>query len=230
MKRKIFENAAIWAVYLVALILGWFFVRELRSVRFGDPSDERKTPPVSAVIYSNITVVDMEGVPLAGLTPIATDTPNAFNPPVVSGPASDANGETKLELPRNLHLFIRAWDAELRYFATNYVEILPLQTGNESEPVRIVMAPGASISGAIEDANGAPIADASVEVMLRHAELGDWWPAQTSADSAGKFSIESLPPGPFSIEVSTPMGAATLSEMMLQPGGLTDIGVLRVEQ
>ena len=102
------------------------------------PANNEAASP-SQSIYADMTVVDLEGRPLAGMMPIATLNANAFDRPVASGALTDEKGHSTFVVPRqNQRVFLRAWDPELKYFPNNFYE-MPVAEGSRTAPLRISM-------------------------------------------------------------------------------------------
>lgn len=171
-----------------------------------------------------VRVVDLKGQPLGGMAPIATLQPNAFDEPVATGPLTGEDGRSSLLFPADQRVCVRAWDPELRYFANNYVDVLP-NTGNVTEEMEIVMVPAASFQMTLLLPNGLPAADRNVGLMMFHPTRGPWWPSEGNTDSTGRVAFVSIPPGRFLLKLKVDSGESIeLPELSLAPGASIDMG------
>jgi hypothetical protein len=75
------------------------------------------------------------------------------------------------------------------------------------EPVKIVLAPGASVAGVVTDVDGRPAADRIVIFMPSRGDVarafaeGNWNGVRVTTDSAGRFLIEHAPSGEATLDV-----------------------------
>ena len=110
------------------------------------PAEPPQSAPAQVTV--NIVAVDLDGRPLANMMPIASRQPNAFDAPLVRGALTREDGAGSLVIPAAEHLYLRAWDPDLKMFANNYLEVVP---GAEIDlaPLKVTMAPGASLDDMI---------------------------------------------------------------------------------
>ncbi|HQH54054.1 MAG TPA: hypothetical protein PKY01_16600, partial [Candidatus Hydrogenedentes bacterium] len=104
---------ALPAAVALLLVLGSCGEEETAPQR-AEPSEMAQTGaggPVSGEMQrftrAPVMVVDLEGRPLANMLPLATDSPNAFQKPVVQGELTGSGGTSELSLPRDRHLYVR---------------------------------------------------------------------------------------------------------------------------
>lgn len=190
------------------------------------PAPETGDPPMAA---GDMLIVDLEGRPVANVSPIAVSAPNAFEPPVARGELSDASGRTKIAFPADRHLYLRGWDTSQKLFANNYIEVLPDQPGWIEEQ-QLIMVPGASLKARLLLPGGAPAAEAPVRIMMAHPTEGPWWPAQGRTDAEGLVVFSSVPPGQFDIRFTLPGGEhGEMPGVTLPPGGQGDAGTVQLQ-
>jgi len=176
-----------------------------------------------------VQVVDLDGAPLAGIAPILTTRPNAFDRPVVTGPPSGADGESSIAVPEQKRLFLRAWDPDLNYFPNNYYEILPNQA-ESIDAMTVTMVPAGAFSAVLIQPNGAPVVAEPVELMMIHPTEGPWWPAQTVTDAVGHATFKNIPAGEFALHLQAASGGATdLPITPLPPATPIDLGEIKLE-
>lgn len=169
-------------------------------------------------------VVDMEGKPTAGILPIATKQPNAFDAPVAKGELTGADGQTSIVIPSDQWLYVRAWDPAKKLFANNFYEVLPGETLS-SEQLQIVMLPAATLELEVMADDGGIVAGQPIGMMMSHPTRGPWWPSETTTDAEGKARFESIPPGEYSITIELRDGRHTdLPATMLLPAKATNLG------
>lgn len=175
-------------------------------------------PPVPETFSVTLRAVDLDGRPVAGMIPIATREPNAFDEPLSRGAPSADNGLSVLAIPSDRPLYLRMWDPALKKFANNFFEV---QSGGNpgTETMDVVMVPGASLEMAV-DAPGT-----TVDIMMLHPRQGPWWPARETSDAAGRVRFGAVPAGIYAIRIKTQDGAsADLAEVRLPPGDAVDLG------
>ncbi len=188
--------------------------------------DAAATEPVAAPV----TIVDLDGAPLANMMPIAATSPNAFEEPVAVGPPTDAQGNSAFAIPSDQHLFVRAWDPELNFFANNFYEIDPGPAA-QTEPMTLVMVPGAQLDAELVAADGTTVAGAAVTILMAHPTMGPWWPDTATCDSDGRVHFSALPPGQFQVKISTETGlSAFVQEVALPPKGHVNLGQLVLQE
>mgnify|MGYP003735406325 CR=1 FL=1 len=179
--------------------------------------------PVSGV-YAAVTVVDLEGQPLAGMTPIATTNANAFDAPVAVGHATDDAGKSALVLPRDVRVYVRAWDPDRRYFANNYYDIPPA-VGDRTEDMHFSMVQGASLEVRFVTPDGTSVANTNVGLMMLHPAKGPWWPDECDTDGSGAAVFASVPAGRFTCRFKAAgAGEVEIADVELDVGGHTNLG------
>ncbi|HOD51483.1 MAG TPA: hypothetical protein PLJ71_21250 [Candidatus Hydrogenedentes bacterium] len=226
---------ALPAAVALLLVLGSCGEEETAPQR-AEPSEMAQTGaggPVSGEMQrftrAPVMVVDLEGRPLANMLPLATDSPNAFQKPVVQGELTGSGGTSELSLPRDRHLYVRAWDPALRMFPNNFYEVLP-PTGDTTETMTITMVEGATLAMTLLDANQNPAANENVGLMMFHGVHGAWWPAEGNTDENGRVQFALVPPGEYTVKVkAVTSGQLELGSVRLSPGGKTDLGPLTLQ-
>lgn len=191
-----------------------------------DGAPATATAPAADVIPANVRVVGLDGKPEPGMMPIVTRQPNAFDPYIAAGRPTGDDGESVVPIPREEHLYVRAWDPAMKMFANNFVEVWPKQ-GNVAKDIQIQMVEGATLRARLVGADRAPAAGENVGLMMLHDTFGPWWPAEgdTSADGAVRFSR--VPAGKFLIKLkAVKSGQVEVADVFLPPGGETDLGTL----
>lgn len=185
--------------------------------------DAAAPPATPKQVVAHVTITDLEGKPLAGMLPIATRSPNAFDAPVAQGEESGPDGTSTLLLPPGERVFVRAWDPTMSMFANNFYEV-PGFPGEKTQPMTVVMVPCSTIEAVVLDEQGLPIAGQEVRLMLIHATKGPWWPAQTISDGEGRVVFPNIPSGQFTIELgSRQLGVAELRGVPLPPGAVVNL-------
>ncbi len=185
------------------------------------PSQTADTPKFTK---APLVIVDLEGRPLPNMLPIATDSPNAFQSPAAQGELTGANGTSVLLLPRDVHLYVRAWDPALRMFPNNFYEVLP-PTGTTTETMTITMVASAALAMTLLDAAHDPVANENVGMMMFHGVHGPWWPGEGDTDDRGRVVFEPVPPGEYTVKIKTlESGALEMGGVRLAPGGKTELG------
>jgi hypothetical protein len=181
-------------------------------------------PGGASQVIAHVRVVDLEGRPLPGMTPIATLQANAFDKPLAQGEPTQADGTSFLAMPTGQRMCVRALDPQVRLFANNYYELLPGEIMSD-EALRIVMVPGASLDAVLLDPGNAPIAGANVGLMMFHPAEGPWWPAKADTDACGAVHFRSLPAGRYTLKIGTAGGGQIeIPEVLLLPGRAKDLG------
>jgi hypothetical protein len=193
------------------------------------PDENPDVPVASSFIEARIEVVDLEGAPLPGMLAIVTTQANAFDKPLAMGAPTDAQGLGSVRAPNGAHLYLRAWDPEMRYFANNFYDLLPAQ-GGTTELLRIQMARGASLGATLARADGSPVGGESASVLLVHPTAGPWWPAKGTTTVDGVLRLESVPAGRYSLRIKTESGLQLeVPDVSLPPGSAPDIGALTLQ-
>lgn len=185
-------------------------------------------PAGDGYVTASISVIGLDGTPIGGMTPIATDTANAFNPPIATGPATDAQGRSQMRIPRDRVSFVRAWDPKGAFFATNFFEIPPSDAGTATPAMTITMAAAVSLQGVLTDTGGDTLPATTVDLMLEHPAKGAWWPARATTDGSGAFFIPSVPPGEYTLSLRSNAGAARIDGLALKPDAAVDLGFIRL--
>jgi hypothetical protein len=183
-------------------------------------------PQEAGFIHATVKVVDLAGNPLAGVAPIVTRQPNAFDKPVAMGDPTDAAGMGTIRFENAEHLFLRAWDPTLDYFPNNFYEVLP-GGSNVEETLTIQMVGSSGLEAQLLLPDGQPAANQTVALMLSHATRGPWWPAQSTTDAEGAVKFPHLPAGEFVLSFKVTAGAQLeVRETTLPPGGNVNLGAL----
>jgi hypothetical protein len=185
------------------------------------------TPEQPAITTAHVLVVDAAGNPMAGMAPIVTRQANAFDQPVASGVLTGTDGTGTVRAPANEHLYLRAWDPKLRFFAMNYYDLLPSE-GGDTEEMTIQMREAGSFRMKAVDATGQPLAQTPLRAMLVHEKAGAWWPVESTTDSTGVAIFQPAPPGKFLIQLGRPDDTTPveLPALLLPPGELADAGTV----
>ena len=164
------------------------------------------------------------------MLPIATTQPNAFDAPVAKGTLTDAEGKSSLSLVRGQYLYVRAWDPTRRMFANNYFDVMAGDVNASTDPLTVVMAPGAALRVALVGPDHKPAADTEVELMMAHPQKGPWWPDKAKTDARGAASFPCVPPGKYIVRMKAQSGGQIeLSDVALPPGGDTDLGTVSLQ-
>ena len=96
------------------------------------------------------------------------------------------------------------------------------------QPLRIVLQAGARLSGTVLDATGAPVAGATVAVMVEEADVepsgmgirGFRFPVRNETDDTGRFELEQVPSGKLRLSASAQgWRTAELSALEVPAGG-----------
>ncbi|MCC6142405.1 MAG: hypothetical protein IT368_01235 [Candidatus Hydrogenedentes bacterium] len=181
-------------------------------------------------VRATVRVIDLDGRPVPGMAPIATVDASAFQRPLATGPLTGPDGRTTFAFPGDQHVFIRAWDPNMKYFANNFYEALP-EEGALDEVLDIVMVQGARLEVLLYGPDSQPLANQPVQIMLIHPTQGPWWPARAKTDPIGLAVFETVPAGEFTVEFHVEPGLHTeLSGIALRPGGVKDLGKLLLQQ
>jgi protocatechuate 3,4-dioxygenase beta subunit len=135
------------------------------------------------------TVYDSSGKPAVGVRVVVTPTWGS-----VDTAKTDANGEYSVNWQpetgmRDAKYFVVARDVE-----RNLAAIEPIGTSKKSADLRL--GPGVSISGTVQDAKGAPLTRANINLNMMAGNMGgmvEHQPIKVSSD--GTFTIPALPMG-----------------------------------
>lgn len=178
-------------------------------------------------------VVDPEGQPLSGaevwVVPNAPRDWTAYyreGPAAVSGPDGQF---TLADLPREGRIGL---DVCREGFLAESRTIRDL----DMEPLRIVLDPAVRIAGRVADPTGAPVAGAQIRawlsgespdrpVSIRPCRLLD---ASAETDAEGRFSLEALPPGWWTVRAEAPgwLSAETERRQILAGAGLEGMEIV----
>ncbi|MCX8063647.1 MAG: hypothetical protein N3G21_00555 [Candidatus Hydrogenedentes bacterium] len=178
-------------------------------------------------IYGKVFIVDSRGVPLEKIGAIATFKPNAFDEPFAWGTLSGKDGVSEIWVPRNTHLYIRAWDPELRYFPNNFYEIPPTDA-DALEDMTINMMESSAIEINLVDSEDKTIKNENVGLMMVHPKYGAWWPCDGYTDGEGNVIFKPLPPGLFDLIIKTERGIILeIKKVSLPPNTYTVLGKVK---
>lgn len=193
------------------------------------PSTSAPLPREAGFVHATIQVVDLGGTPLAGMAPIVTRQPNAFDQPVAMGDPTDGKGMGTIRFENKEHLYLRAWDPTLDYFPNNFYEVLP-GGGNVEGTLTIQMVGSSGLETQLMLPDGQPAANLTVALMLSHATRGPWWPAQSTSDAEGVVRFPNLPAGEFVLSFKVASGPQIeVAETPLPPGANINLGVLTLQ-
>ncbi|MCC6153114.1 MAG: carboxypeptidase regulatory-like domain-containing protein [Candidatus Hydrogenedentes bacterium] len=190
---------------------------------------EAQARATSNVVSIRIKVVDMNGKPVANMLPIATTKANAFDVPVAKGELTGDDGAGVVDVPADQYLYVRAWDPIKQIFANNYYDVLP-GSAAPSEELQVTMLVGASLDVDVMSADGAPVANQPVGMMMSHPVHGPWWPAETQTDANGRARFGPVPPGKYLITIETrDHKKVDLPEQTLMPGETSSLGPVKLQ-
>jgi hypothetical protein len=193
------------------------------------PPAPKAEAPASQGVYAPMTTVDFQGKPVPGMVPIATNSANAFDEPIAHGNPTDEKGKSSLTLPQETHLFVRAWDPQMKMFAENFYE-MPAMKGTSTDAMTVTMVPAAAAEAAVFGPDGKPLPNADVHLMLIHPKRGPWWPARGTTDSAGLARFAPVPPGEFVLDFNVEgVGKAEMPVTFLPPTRNTPLGAIHLK-
>ena len=179
-------------------------------------------------VVAAMRVVTLSGEPLAGMMPIATLQPNAFDKPIATGNLTDASGKSSIRFPIDQKIALRAWAPSLLYFTNNFYDVLP-QSGVIKETLVVSMVKSASIEAIIIGPDGEPVQNDNAGIMLFHPVHGPWWPAEANTDEKGAVSFYRVPPGSYVIRIKVASGPMIeLPETYIAPGDSTQLGAVHL--
>ena len=184
------------------------------------PPAEKRTPAVTATLTA-VSLSDTK--PLAGMIPIITLEPNAFDEPLARGNPTDALGVSKFVFPGDRKVCLRVWDPTLEYFPNNYFDVVPGGEDSATEGT-IVMARAASLHALLLRPDSAPVADETVHLMMFHPKRGPWWPGEAKTDNGGAVTFDRVPPGMFTVQMECASGRLRAEGVTLLPGESGDLG------
>jgi len=210
-----------------ALVL-WMIACGLAACGGQQPAPE-PAAPAPGKATATVTLVDLEGKPIAGVAAIAVTEPNAFNKPVAEGAVSGPDGVSTITIPQGQHLYIRGWDSEMRYFTNSFLDVTAEQ-GMTLPPMTVTMVEGCALDALMRTAEGLPAANVEVELTMAHPSRGPWWPARAITRADGVFHLRSVPAGRFNLEFKTSDGrAARRDDVEFQPASRTDLGIVTLQ-
>ena len=193
------------------------------------PSAQPAPPPQTPQRnYSRATViaVDLQGKPVPGVFPIATQSANALDKPIAQGQLTSPDGTSVIDIPKGQNLFIRAWDPAFQKFANNFWEVLP-SDGEVDEDMLIQMVEGATLEATLLAPDGQPVANENVGLMLFHPTQGPWWPGQGDTDDTGLINFGRVPAGQYTLKLKAlASGQIELGSVMISPGESANLGVI----
>lgn len=195
------------------------------------PATSSSTQPSGAsnTASGKMLVVDLDGKPLTGMAPVATLQPNAFDKPVSTGALTGSDGQSTIQFPADVNVFLRAWDPTLNYFPNNFYEVPPNQ-GGPVDDMRIEMVRSATLRAQILRPDGTPAANENVGLMMFHPTKGAWWPADADTDPNGLVEFSNVPPGAFVLKLKIASGAQIeIPETPIRPGGSADLGPVTLQ-
>ena len=177
-----------------------------------------------------VSIVDLDGKPLAEIAAIVTEAANAFDQPLVRGSITGADGRSDVAVPRDRVTYVRGWDPKLSYFANSF---LTIEAGDAPLPAElsVVMAPAAILTAQFYGADGAPLPpDTLIEVLFSHPQQGPWWPTRAMTNADGRAIFDKVPAGKFDLSVSTEAGGtAELPATLLLPRDALDLGIVQLQ-
>jgi hypothetical protein len=181
---------------------------------------EPHTPTVTATLKA-VSLTDAK--PLAGMVPIITLEPNAFDAPLAHGDPTGADGVSVFVFPADRKVCLRVWDPTLAYFPNNFFDVEP-GTEDEATEGTIAMAKSCSLHALLLRSDGTPAADETVRLMMFHPKRGPWWPSEAKTNGDGAVSFERVPPGMFIVQMECPAGRMRMENITLLPGESGNLG------
>lgn len=144
----------------------------------------------------NGTVVDSDGTPLSDVLIDAELRRSAgvmgtTSIDAASQAESDQNGAFQLENVPLGSVMVRAYDGT---HAVSAVE-MTIDTCAALAPIKVEMSGGSSLSGVVKDSDGKPVSGARLTLSNRGTGF-----VETTADGAGRYRFEKLPPGGMRLE------------------------------
>ncbi len=186
-------------------------------------------PAAPATLSATIRVIDLQGESLPGMMPIVTRQPNAFDEPVASGTSTGLDGMGSIRFKTDEHLFLRAWDASLRFFPNNFYEVLPGGGSLESD-LTIQMVPSANLEVQLFLPTGEPAGEQAAALMLFHPTRGPWWP-EAKTDKEGVVSFPNLPAGEYVLRFKVESGPRLeQGQTALPPASSVNLGALTLQE
>lgn len=178
-------------------------------------------------IILHLRIVNTESAPLAGMVPVASESPSLLSDTVSQGSPTGEDGESSVVCPKDKWLYVRAADPEGNWVAADYVEMEPGDALDSDEPVNLTMAAAASVLATLQHQDGSPITNNAVELLMIHPAHGQWWRAESNIDESGRVRFTGLPAGVFSLKLQLgDTAAATFREVVLTGGEVKDLGIV----
>lgn len=177
---------------------GEYMVTAERDVAYGEwsttLSDSSGSMEIRMYIGPTVAlhVVDPVGIPVVGAKVTALGRVDAF---------TDQDGTVKRRREPGLALI----QVQAPGYASRYVHDLLGEDPRELFDRRVVLGPTAPIGGIVIDQDGAPIADAHVEVD----QVDDSWFDVTTTDDQGRWRLDGFGAGTLRIKASVGLGSAT---------------------
>lgn len=185
--------------------------------------------PVSATVVS-VRIVDADSVPLAGMVPVATDGPSLISKTISKGSTTDADGAAQLKFPKGNWVYVRGTDPNGNMVSSNYLEI---QAGDAPEPdeaIQLSMNATATVTAALQRADGSPVANEAVQLLMMHPAHGKWWQVEGATDAAGTARFTGLPSGVYALKLEfLDATSAAVREVVLTGGEVKDLGVVSAQ-
>jgi hypothetical protein len=185
-------------------------------------------PPGAKVTRAWLQIVDLEGKPLAGMAPIVTRQPNAFDEPVATSGLTGPDGKGYVEFVATEHLYLRAWDPQLNWFPNNYFDVHP-NSGDLATDLQVVMVPAAALESQVFNHEGEPLPNVRVRMMLILPSRGPWWPVEATSDAEGMIYFNHVPAGIYSLVFTSDKGQAVVDQVSFTPKKTVDLGVLTLQ-
>ena len=189
-------------------------------------ADKAQPEEGEAFLTARMRVVSLSGKPIAGMIPMATLAPNAFDQPVATGMRTGPDGLGILRFPSSQKVALRAWDPEMRLFPNNFLEVLP-NSGVINEVLEVTMVQSGILFARLLLPDGLPARNENAGIMLLHPVHGPWWPAESNTSDAGEVVFESVPPGKFVLRLKVASGPSIeVAETYIAPGEPTSLGTI----
>lgn len=189
-----------------------------------------EAPATPATLSATIRVIDLQGETLPGMMPIVTRQPNAFDEPVATGTSTGLDGMGSIRFKTDEHLFLRAWDASLRYFPNNFYEVLP-GGAKLDDDLTIQMVPSANLDVQLFLPTGEPASEQAVALMLFHPTRGPWWPAEAKTDKEGVATFPNLPAGEYVLRFKVESGPRLeQGQTALPPASTVNLGAVTLQE
>lgn len=192
-------------------------------------SVEGEATKSEAFLTAKMRVASLAGEPLAGMAPIATLQPNAFDKPIATGALTNAEGLGEIRFPADQKVALRAWDPELGYFPNNFLEVMP-NTGVITEVLEVTMVQAGIVFVVLKLPDGSPVRNENAGIMLFHSVYGPWWPSDSYTNAQGEVVFPSVPPGKFVLRLKIASGPSIeVAETYIAPGEPTNLGTIQLQ-